>query len=199
MLKSTPSLPMARSPAGIAERQDAALGAAAGGEIPEDVYGRRQRHIVADQHRVVLHIVGRMQHEAAAGLDRAAEMHADLLAAAVRADIELLQQFGEGEGADPAIDHQAHRTGRAVGAHIDHRARETGIAHLRHGDQKLPREIAFRPTLVRAHHESPRQSFQARQASNFVHRRLGTRSIFMFAARRSTRNLDGGTAKSRLY
>jgi len=46
-----------------------------------------------------------VQHEAAAGFDRAAAADADMLALALGVDVELLQEVREGEGANEAIEH----------------------------------------------------------------------------------------------
>ena len=82
-----------------------------------------------------------MQHEAAPLFHRPAEMDADLVAALVGADVQLLQQVGEGDRADAPVDDQPHGAVGAVGAHIDHRAGEARIAHLRHGDQQLAGQV----------------------------------------------------------
>ena len=49
------------------------------------------------------------QHEAAPHLDRAAEMHPDLLHARASRDLELLQQVGERQRVQDLVDHQPHR------------------------------------------------------------------------------------------
>ena len=70
------ALELTRPPAGIAERQDRPVRALAAGDGLEDVDGGRQRHAVVDRQRRIGHVVvGAVQHEAAPGLDRAADMH----------------------------------------------------------------------------------------------------------------------------
>ena len=70
------ALELAGPPAGIAERQDGPVGTLAAGDGLEDVDGRRQRHALVDrQRRIGRVIVGAVQHEAAPGLHRAADMH----------------------------------------------------------------------------------------------------------------------------
>ena len=70
------ALELTRRPAGIAEREDGAVGAAAGGDGLEDVDRRREADAVFDrQRRIVDEIVGAVQHEAAPGLDRAADVN----------------------------------------------------------------------------------------------------------------------------
>src|SRR3546814_4872913 len=67
----------------------------------------------------VLAILARMQHKAAAGFDRSAEVHANLVVHRQRPDAELRQQVGEGDGADQAVDHQPHGAVGMMGADVD--------------------------------------------------------------------------------
>jgi len=57
--------------------------------------------------------------------------------------VELLQQIREGDGADQAIDDQAHGAFLVVGADVDHGSCKARIGHARHGDQQLAGEISF--------------------------------------------------------
>ncbi len=69
------ALELARRPAGVAEREDRAVGTAAGGDRLQDVDGRRKADAVLDrQRRVVDEVVGAVQHEAAPRLDRTADV-----------------------------------------------------------------------------------------------------------------------------
>src|SRR5690242_14815428 len=83
-----------------------------------------------------------MQHEAAAHIDGAAEMHADVAAGLTAGDAELGEKIGEGEGADKAVYHQPHGALGIVSADINDAARKARIAHGRHGDQKLAEQVA---------------------------------------------------------
>ena len=70
---------LAGAPAGIAQRQQALLRPAALADGAQNFERRGERDVAAHHQRAVLDVIGGMQHEAAPGLDRAAEM--DLLAA----------------------------------------------------------------------------------------------------------------------
>src|SRR6185437_7421555 len=66
-------LELTRRPAGIAKREDRVVRPGAAGNRLEDVERRGQADAVVDRQRRVLdEEIGRMQHEAASGLDRAA-------------------------------------------------------------------------------------------------------------------------------
>ena len=99
------ALELAGPPAGIAERQDRPVGPLAAGDGLQDVDGGGQRHAVVDgQRRIGGEVVGAVQHEAAPGLDRAADMHVhvDQLDLARRrlspgTMLELLQQLAEAD------------------------------------------------------------------------------------------------------
>ena len=82
---------LARAPAGIAEREEAVARAFAAADRAQDVHRRGDADIAHDQRRL-LGVIGRMQHEAARRLDRAAEMHRRA-AEAVAFDAELLQKL----------------------------------------------------------------------------------------------------------
>ena len=90
-----------------------------------------------------------MQHEAAAGIDRAALQHLHGLGifrqldlVGVLDDVELHQQPREIDAAGRAVDDDAHRAFGRMRAHIDHRTLEARIAHDGHRDQQLAVQIA---------------------------------------------------------
>ena len=96
-----------------------------------------------------------MQHEAAAGLDRAAFQHLhghgvfrqlDLIR--LLDDVELHQQFGKVDTARRAVDDDAHGAFGGMRAEIDHRTLEARISHHRHRDQQLTVEIAAPGRIV---------------------------------------------------
>ena len=63
-------------PSGIAKGEEGLVGPVAGGNSPQDVECRRQVHTIIDGQGAVLEIVvGGMQDEAAACLDRTADMN----------------------------------------------------------------------------------------------------------------------------
>ena len=69
-------LELAGRPARVAERQHGPVGTLALGDGAQDVDRRGQRDAVVDrQRRIVDEVIGRMEHEAAPGLDRAALDH----------------------------------------------------------------------------------------------------------------------------
>src|SRR5208282_4279036 len=147
---------LAGAPAGIAQRQEALLRSAALADGAQNLERGGECDITAHHQRAVLDVIGGMQHEAAPGLDRAAEM--DLLAAfrAGALDAELPHQRRPGDLVQKLVNHQPHRAVGVVRAQEDHRAREARILHLRHGDQEmagkrghetllLPQEISAAP------------------------------------------------------
>src|SRR5487761_87647 len=128
---------LAGSPAGIAQRQQAAFGSAAAADGAQDFERGGERDVAADDQRAVLDIIGRVQHETPSGLDRTAEMDVPVIALNLGLDAELLHQRGPRHVVEQPIDHQPHRAVFVVGTEIDHRTRETRVLHLRHGDQKM--------------------------------------------------------------
>ena len=66
-------------------------------------------------------------------------------------DAQLLQQIGEGDGADQPVYHQAHCAFFIVGADIDHAAGKTGVAHAGHGHQQLAGQITLIDALAIEH------------------------------------------------
>jgi hypothetical protein len=78
-----------------------------------------------------------VQHEAAAGLDRAAVPDADMLAGRAGRNAQLLQQIRKRQRTDQAVDHQAHGAVRGMGAHVDHGSGETRVSHGGHRHQQL--------------------------------------------------------------
>src|SRR5262249_9853188 len=93
-------LELSRFPAGVAEREDRALGSLPAGDRLEDVERRREADALVDrQGRVLDEEIARMQHEAALGIDRAALEHLHAARArrqldqvGRRNDLELHQQ-----------------------------------------------------------------------------------------------------------
>ena len=92
---------LAGVPAGIAQRQHAALGPGAGRDRAQHVDRGGEREPLVDHHRAVLDIVRRMQDEAAARLDRAADMDRRVVAAGLGLDAELADHGREGHLARP--------------------------------------------------------------------------------------------------
>ena len=106
---------------------------------------------------VVGEVVGAVQHEAAAGLDRAADVdrhrpgyRSAMPSSASSADAEALQEVGEGDVRGALVDDEAHRPILGVRAQVDDRARKTRVGHHRHGDEELAIEIAFGGGATRA-------------------------------------------------
>ena len=133
---------MAGSPAGIAQGQQAPLRAAAAGDVAQDIEAGGEPDAIADHHGAVVAIVGRMEHETATGLDRSAEMDADIATSFRPVDAELGQQIGEGQRPHQAIHHQSHGAVGAMGADENHAAGKARISHGRHRDQQLAQQIA---------------------------------------------------------
>lgn len=78
-----------------------------------------------------------MQHEAAAGFDRAAEMDPGAAADPHRLDAKLFHQLGERELIEELVDHDPHCALFVVGAHQDHGPGKARVLHLRHGNEEL--------------------------------------------------------------
>ena len=96
-----------------------------------------------------------MQHEAAAGIDRAALQHLHALGVfrqldlvGLLDDVELHQQAGKIDAAGRTVDDDAHRPFRRMRAHVDDGALEARIAHDRHGNQQLAVQIAVTGRIV---------------------------------------------------
>ncbi len=140
---------LARRPTGIAEREQRLVGAGALGDVAQNVDGGGEADALVDRQRALgLEVVGAVQHEAASGLDRTAEMHRhagqslrqpDALLR--RHDVELLEQLGETDIGRALVDDDAHGAVGRVRAHIDDRAGKARVAHRRHGDEQLAVEI----------------------------------------------------------
>ncbi len=149
-------LELARRPAGIAQRQDRVLRSGALGDRLEDVHRRGQADAVVDiQRRVLDEEIARMQHEAAAGIDRAALLHLHGLGVfrqldlvGLLDDVELYQQAGKIDAAGRAVDDDAHRPFRGMRAHVDDGALEARIAHHRHGDQQLAVQVTVARRII---------------------------------------------------
>ena len=148
---------LAGRPAGIAEREDGAGRPIAARYRLENVDRGGETDAVVDRQRRVLdEEIGRVQHEAALGLDRSAA-HDFHRAGARRQldhvglgyDIELHQQVGKVDVRRRVIDDDAHRAFGRMRADINQRAREAFVAHRRHGDEHLAVEIAPTPAFAR--------------------------------------------------
>ena len=114
------------------------VGAAPARHVLQDVDGGGHREFGADaQARALDGVFARMQHEAAAVLHRAAEMHPPRAQIDARLDLQLRQEVGEAELGRGLVHDQAHRPLRRVGAEEDHRALEAQVAHAGHGDEQL--------------------------------------------------------------
>jgi hypothetical protein len=105
--------------------------------------------VVNSQRGILDEKIARMQHEAAAGIDRATSQHLhgfgvfrQLDLVGLLDDVELNQQFGEVDAAGRAIDDDAHGAFGRMRAKVDHRTLEARVAHHRHRDQQLSVEIA---------------------------------------------------------
>ncbi len=150
-------LELAGRPAGIAERQDRALGAVAARDRLEDVERRGQADALVDrQSRILDEEVARMQHETALGIDGASLEHLHASGArrkldqvGGRHDLELHQKIRETDMRRRLIDDDAHRAFGRMGADVDHAASKTLVAHRRHRDQHLTVEIAALDRLAR--------------------------------------------------
>ena len=129
---------LARRPTGIAERQQVALRSLAATDRAQDVKRRGHRELLAHCQRRLFVIVGRVQHETAAGLDGPAEMHRARLVEAGRFELQMGHQLVHRQRGEQLVDDEAHRPVLlAMGADIDDRACETRVRHLRHRHEKL--------------------------------------------------------------
>ena len=111
-----------------------------------------------------LNVVGGVQHEAAARLDRAAEMDRHVAGRGLLLDPDLLEQILEAQAVDQPVDHQPHGAVDRMRAEIDHAAREARIGHLGHRNQQLPGERALGDQRTRAlSHSSTLRPYDIRQ------------------------------------
>ena len=93
--------------------------------------------------------IRRVQHEAAARLDRTAHQHlhpADLLrqtdALRFRHDVELDEEIREVQVGGRPVEDDAHGALGGMRADVDHGTRETVVGHAGHCDEKLAVEIS---------------------------------------------------------
>lgn len=128
---------LAGTPAGISQRQYASVRPSSFGDGPENIDGRGQADLAVDQECGLLDIVGGMQYETAAGLDRSTEMDANRVADGGWFDVELLKKVWKAQTVEQPIDHEPHCAFGGVGAEIHQGPRKSRILHLRHGDQHL--------------------------------------------------------------
>jgi hypothetical protein len=126
------------------------------GDRLENVHRRGQADAVVDvQRRVLDEEIARMQHEAAAGIDRAALQHLHGLGVfrqldlvGLLDDVELHQQSRKIDAAGRPVDDDAHRPFRRMRAHINDGALEARIAHDRHGDQQPAVQVALAGRII---------------------------------------------------
>src|SRR6516165_10920397 len=86
----------------------------------------------------LLAIVGRVEHKASAGFDRAAKMHRPQIGDGARFDVELREQLAQGQRGQLFVDDEPHCTCFvAVSAEIDDRPGKPRIRHLWHRHQEL--------------------------------------------------------------
>src|SRR5262245_10297745 len=150
-------LELAGRPAGIAEREDRALGTVAARDRLEDVERRGQADALVDRQRRVLdEEVARVQDEAALWIDRTTLEHLDPAGTrrqpdhvGGRNDVELYQQVGKADMRRRVVDDDAHGTFGRMRTDIDHAAGESLVAHARHCDQHLSVEEAALGTAAR--------------------------------------------------
>jgi hypothetical protein len=93
-----------------------------------------------------------VQHEAALGLHRPAEVDGRVLPRRdLELQVDLVEQAFQGQLGRP-VDHQAERALLGVLADVDHRAGEIRIQHRRHRDQELVCQVhgfaAFRMSFT---------------------------------------------------
>ena len=86
----------------------------------DDIDGRGQRHGVVDHQCRILHVIGRMQDEAASRFDRAAEMDLDPNLRFGHIDFELFQKVRKGQGIEQLVNHKSHGPVGGMSAHKDH-------------------------------------------------------------------------------
>src|SRR5437667_2318190 len=132
-----------RRPPGIAQGEKALARPLAFADRTQDIEGCGHRDIAVDDERRRFIVIGGVQHEAAPGFDRTAEIHRTRVGDVARRDVELRKQLTHRQRAERLVDHKAHRPGIvAVGTKVDHRTSEALIQHLRHRDQQLARQRA---------------------------------------------------------
>ena len=129
---------LARSPAGIAQRQQTLARSVALGDRLQHVEAGGQRHRVVDAQAALAGPVRGVQHEAARVVHRAAGAQPYPASRRHRRDLELPQQIVELGTLQRAIEHQAHRAFRRMRTEIDDALGKARILHRRHRDQQLP-------------------------------------------------------------
>jgi hypothetical protein len=119
--------------------------------------------------------IGRVQHEAAARLDRPSHKHLHRPDAAgqtdevgLRNDVELDEKVRHAQIGGRLVHDDAHRPFRGMGANIDDGAREALVPHAGHGDEHLAVEVAGSGVLFRA----------AELSHHYMLRRASRLSIF---------------------
>jgi hypothetical protein len=149
-------LELARSPAGVTQRQHRAGRSGALRDRLQNIQRRRKTYAVVDRQRGVLdEEIGAVQDEAALGLDRPALENLHAVGAARqldgfgRDDVELHQQVGEADVGGGLVHHDTHGALGRMGADVDHAARKTVVLHRRRGNQHLAVEKARVAAFVR--------------------------------------------------
>src|SRR5471030_475144 len=132
---------LARRPAGMTQRQPGLLGATATRHVLQDLERGRERHAALDHQRLVALVVGRMQDQAARGLDRAAEQHWRLGGHGRHVDAELLVDLAQRQVVDLVVHDDAQRALVVMLADKDDALLEALIRHGWRCDQEAADQI----------------------------------------------------------
>src|SRR5882672_5845029 len=131
------ALELARRPARVASREDRAARPHPASDGLEDRRIAGDGHAVVDDAAVAAAPVGGVEHEAAAGLHRAAVVDADVAAHAGTVAAERLQHAHERHRAERTIHDEPQRARPVVAEHVDDGALEARIAQDVGGDEEL--------------------------------------------------------------
>ena len=141
---------LAGRPAGIAEREDRVLRAAAHRHRSQDVQRRGERHVFRNRQRGVgTFVIAAVEHKAAAGLHGPAVENGKVWRARRHREFELLHEIMKGKAGHRLVDDDAHGAVGRMRAHEDHALFEMWVAHTRHCDQELAFEKIFAATFRR--------------------------------------------------
>jgi hypothetical protein len=128
-----------------------------------------------------------MQHEAAAGIDRAALQHLHALGVfrqldlvGLGDDLELHQELRKVDAARRPVHHDTHGAVGGMRAHIDHRSLEARIAHHGHRNQELAIEIAALRRIVGRAGRLARTGWLGAKFARFFALRVHPQSTLMF-------------------
>ena len=131
------SFQLPRSPAGIAECENASVRTFPGGKRAENVYCTGDADMIVDTHCVLAHEIGRVQHEAAAGFDGAAKMHDGLHLHLRLGQVQLREKILELHVGKALVDDDAHGASRAMRTNINDALVKEAVVHARHRDQQI--------------------------------------------------------------